>query len=120
MASVSIAAQIYLVSGNKNIFCIKWRQIVADIFNCEVRCMVIEEAAAYGAMLQSMWAYYNITKRTTICDLTDKFIKLTKEVYTPIETNVEKYNSLYKIQTQISNCLQEIFQLDRKYLIKFT
>ncbi len=60
--------------GSKNPL---WRQIVADVFNAPVVCLVQEEGAAYGAALQACWAWRNSRgQRTDIGDITDRFVKL--------------------------------------------
>ncbi len=54
-----------------------WRQLVADIFNCEVVCLEQEEAGATGAALQALWCAESAAgKKTSIEEITSNFVRL--------------------------------------------
>lgn len=54
-----------------------WRQLVADIFNCQVVCLQQEEAGAAGAALQAMWcADRQRGSNVALQDLTSEYVEL--------------------------------------------
>jgi xylulokinase len=95
-----------------------WRQIAADIFNTEVVCLKIEEGAAYGAALQAMWTYLNLSgEKLSIQDLTDRYVKVDEKTLTqPNPHNVAIYKELQKIQDRLSKDLRKGFRKHREYL----
>ncbi len=75
-----------------------WRQICADVFNAEVVSLAESEGAAYGAALQSMWAYKrSIGDGESITSIVDRLVELDETCrLKPIKANAEKYRELQK------------------------
>ena len=81
-----------------------WLQIVADIFQTPVVTLVEEEAAAFGAAIQSIWNYFRSQgKKGDMGDLTGRMVKLGREAVEPrVETFAlyedlqDRFNSLWK------------------------
>ncbi len=92
-----------------------WRSIAADVFNAEVACIGVEEGAAYGAALQSMWTYRRAGgERTSISDITDAFVKLDEgSRVRPSPENTELYSRLQRLQDHLSLDLRRTFQADK-------
>ena len=92
-----------------------WRSIAADVFNAEVACIGVEEGAAYGAALQSMWTYRRAGgERTSISDITDAFVKLDEgSRVRPNPENTELYSRLQRLQDHLSLDLRRTFQADK-------
>ncbi|MEN3013424.1 MAG: xylulokinase [Endomicrobiia bacterium] len=96
-----------------------WRQIVSDVFNCEVVCMEVEESAAFGAALQAYWAYLNLRGKISIKEITDEFCKVKIDTTTqPKKSNVIKYEYLYDLQQKITNKIMSVFGFHKKILKK--
>ncbi len=94
-----------------------WRQIVSDVFNCEVVCMEVEESAAFGGSLQAYWAYLNLSKKVSIKEITDEYCKPDETTVTKsINSNVKIYDELYKIQLELSKSSIKLFDLHKKFL----
>jgi xylulokinase len=74
-----------------------WRQLVADIFNCEVVCVQQEEAGAAGAALQALWCAEKVAGRqTTLEDITAQFVALDEQSRCePDQGSVARYEELY-------------------------
>jgi sugar (pentulose or hexulose) kinase len=93
-----------------------WRRIAADIFDVEVVCIGVEEGAAYGAALQSIWTYRrHCGERVNISEITDAFVKLDEE--SRVMQNPEKaelYRRLQKLQDRLSLDLRKVFESGRK------
>jgi sugar (pentulose or hexulose) kinase len=98
-----------------------WRQIAADIFGVDVICLKIDEGAAYGAALQSLWTYRNyIGEKTSIQEITDRYVEVDDKTLTcPKKSNVFIYKELQKIQDGLSISLRKIFSKHREYLNKY-
>jgi xylulokinase len=81
-----------------------WLQIVADVFKTPVTTLREQEAAAYGAALQSMWGYHlEKGEKITIEDIARERVekeKLSvepaKENFTVYDSLQERFNSLWK------------------------
>jgi sugar (pentulose or hexulose) kinase len=92
-----------------------WLQIVANILQSPVRTLKEEEAAAFGAAIQSIWNYFWYQgNRVKIEDLTEKMVKLAETVVEPqpeifalYEELQDRFNSLWKT-------LKQEFQIHRK------
>ncbi|WP_109078261.1 xylulokinase [Aggregatibacter kilianii] len=70
-----------------------WRQMIADIMNVNVVCLVEEEAAALGAAIQAMWA----DKQASLAELCQTFVHLNEATRTaPIAENVAQYKQVYQ------------------------
>jgi xylulokinase len=92
-----------------------WRQIVADVFNCPVVGVEVEEAAAFGAGIQSIWAYnYQQNKPILISKLTKKLVRTDrKTLCLPNKKNVARYDKIFAIELKLIGQLKEIFALRR-------
>ena len=81
-----------------------WLQIVADILQTPVITLQEQEAAAYGAAIQSIWNYRRSQgKRADIEELTDHLVRLGQEQVEPrpktfslYEELQDRFNSLWK------------------------
>jgi xylulokinase len=85
-----------------------WLRIVADIFQTPVRTLEEEEAAAFGAAIQSIWNYYRHSgEKVEIAELTERMVRLEEEVIQPrpetfalYEELQDRFNSLWKTLSQ--------------------
>lgn len=95
-----------------------WRQIMADVFNAEVVCLQSEEAAAYGAALQALWAYENHRgRKTSIESITDRFVLLDEETRTkPDSRRAQLYAPLQTLHNEIVRSLRGAFRAHRRWL----
>ena len=92
-----------------------WRQIMADVFGCEVIGMKTAEGAAYGAALQAWWCF-DLAKgrRTRISDLTDRFVKTDpRTAASPRAEAVLRYRDLQAIQDRAAKDLGGMFKAHR-------
>jgi xylulokinase len=81
-----------------------WLQILADVFQTPVVTLAEQEAAAYGAALQSIWAYE--LERGRDADITDIIAERVKKASRPIEPRPgnaalyrrlqDRFNSLWR------------------------
>jgi xylulokinase len=72
-----------------------WLQVVADVFQTPVVTLAEQEAAAYGAALQSIWAYERDRgKDTDIADVVAERIKKGSRPIEPRAGNVSVYRAL--------------------------
>ena len=96
-----------------------WRQIISDIFNCEVVTLKVSEGAAYGAALQAFWCWrLEQGEKSAISEITDQFVELNaNETTRPDRANVNAYRELQGIQNQISKSLGPAFCDHRKFLL---
>ncbi|MGV6988258.1 xylulokinase [Testudinibacter sp. P80/BLE/0925] len=79
-----------------------WRQIVADIMNCEVICLRNSEAAALGAAIQAAWLHQlqqpnqSRDEKTLFKEINQRFVVLDKTTLTlPNTSCVAQYNDIY-------------------------
>jgi xylulokinase len=88
-----------------------WRQIVADIFNCEVVCLQQEEAGAVGAALQALWcAETAVGNPVSIVEITERFIKLDESSrLQPQAVAASTYNDVYKKYLACNDAMAPIF-----------
>jgi len=95
-----------------------WRQIAADVFDAEAVNMEIDEAASFGAAIQSMWCYANhYGEKTSISTLSDSFVKLREETRKkPNSEAVQMYNELFDLQTGVSVALRKEFEAHRRII----
>lgn len=87
-----------------------WRQLVADIFSCQVVCLKQEEAGAAGAALQAMWcAEKQRGNDVALEDLTSRYIELDEasRCY-PDSSAAEQYGELYKKYLALNDALVPI------------
>jgi xylulokinase len=81
-----------------------WLQIVADVFKVPVVTLAEQEAAAFGAALQSIWSYERERGgKTDIASVVERRVKLGKATIEPQKKNSslyddlqERFNSLWK------------------------
>ncbi|MCC7519350.1 MAG: xylulokinase [Verrucomicrobiae bacterium] len=92
-----------------------WRQVMADVFDCEVIGMKTAEGAAYGAALQAWWCHDLAKGRSTrIADLTDRFVKTDpRTAAAPRAEAVRRYRDLQAIQDRAAKDLAEMFKAHR-------
>lgn len=74
-----------------------WRQMVADIFNCQVVTLKNEEAGALGGALQAVWCWKKEQgEKVNIKELTDIAVQLQKDqACQPEPDNVARYAEAY-------------------------
>ena len=96
-----------------------WRQIMADIFNCEVVTLKVSEGAAFGAALQAMWCWRRDQgEDVSIQALTDKFVEVNEEeAATPNPSNAAAYRELQALQDATSESLREVFVNHRRFVL---
>jgi xylulokinase len=81
-----------------------WLQIVADIFKTPVVTLKEEEAAGFGAAIQSIWNYrLNNGEKVKISDITDELVETDTVMIEPQKENFpiydllqQRFNSLWK------------------------
>lgn len=86
--------------GGKSPF---WCQMQADIFECEVVNLAVEEGPAYGAALLAIAADQDAEGVTRV---SETCVKTTYRYY-PQGSNVERYNHLYTIYRELYPTLRE-------------
>ena len=92
-----------------------WLQIVADILQSPVRTLEEEEAAAFGAAIQSIWNYFwNQGNKVKIEDLAEKMVKLEETVVEPRPEIFALYEELQDRFNSLWQTLKQEFQIHRK------
>lgn len=92
-----------------------WLQIVADIFKTPVVTLTEEEAAAYGAALQSIWSYEREKGRPTdVASLVNAMVKSGKTVVEPQEKNFSLYDDLQGRFNSLWKTLVSEFEAHRR------
>lgn len=88
-----------------------WRQIVADIFNCEVVCLEQEEAGAAGAALQALWCFETVKgSKATITEIAERFVRLdTSSRRSPRPTVVRQYDALYEKYLKFNDLMEPFY-----------
>lgn len=97
--------QIRLVGGGSKSGV--WRQMVADVFDCEVIGLGVEEAAALGAALQALWCVESAAgSRINIEDITAAYVELDdSSSCVPERDTVAVYRELYDRYLDLGACL---------------
>ncbi len=97
-----------------------WRQIVADVFNVPSVNMKIEEGASLGAAIQAMWCFLNSQNEPCdINELIDIYIKIDENTRCiPQKENVKVYDELFKLQTDLSIVLRDVFKRHKDFLLE--
>jgi xylulokinase len=92
-----------------------WRQIMADVFGCEIVVTKTLEGAAYGAALQAWWCFENEKgNRLKISELTDRYVEIDRHSTAHPRSRFTKlYRSLQKIQDRAAQDLQPMFKLNK-------
>ncbi|OGD35642.1 MAG: xylulokinase, partial [Candidatus Aminicenantes bacterium RBG_19FT_COMBO_58_17] len=92
-----------------------WLQIVADILKTPVVTLAEQEAAAFGAALQSIWAYENEKGQGAgIADIAAERVRTAKTIVEPEKKNSAIYNSLQERFNSLWKTLTEEFKAHRK------
>jgi xylulokinase len=93
-----------------------WLQIAADIFQIPVLTLQEEEAAAFGAAIQSIWNYHESQgNKVKIEDLTQKMVKLEEAVIEPRHDKSRLYEELQERFNSLWQTLKQEFQTHRKF-----
>ena len=92
-----------------------WLQIVADMFKTPVVTLAEQEAAAYGAALQSIWAYEKEKGQGAgIADIVAERVKTAKTTVEPQKKNFAVYDSLQERFNSLWKSLEAQFRAQRK------
>jgi sugar (pentulose or hexulose) kinase len=92
-----------------------WLQIAADIFRTPVITLKEEEAAAFGAAIQSIWNYrLEKGQKVEISEITGKMVKLGKLRVEPQSENSAIYDKLQERFNSLWQTLKEEFKIHRK------
>jgi len=98
---------VHLIGGGSNSKV--WRQIIADVLETPVKCPLTEEAAAFGAALQALWALdsQNSFLEAIVMD----HVKFDKNKYAqPVASNVSAYKSAYAQYIRYIEALTPLFK----------
>jgi D-xylulose kinase len=87
-----------------------WRQMVADIFNCEVVCPHQQEAGATGAALQALWCVETaLGTGRTIEEITSRFVTLDEDSRSePGPSEAARYDEIYQTYLAYNEALKEL------------
>ncbi|MFQ3671841.1 MAG: xylulokinase [Verrucomicrobiia bacterium] len=88
-----------------------WRQILADVFDCEVVGLQTSEGAAFGAAIQAKWAYMNHKGlKARIQDIADAMVKVDPSTAAkPDRSRVKRYRGLQDLHGELSRVLGPLF-----------
>jgi xylulokinase len=97
-----------------------WRQIMADIFDCEVVTLKVGEGAAYGAALQALWCWRLASgERLGIEELTDRFVRVdAAHSAEPVAERAALYRELQALQDGLSRSLLGFFTQHRQFVLR--
>ena len=97
--------EIRLVGGGAK--SARWRQMVADIFDCTVVCPEYSEAGAMGAALQAMWCYRNSQEgETSFEGITQEFVSMDESTRTDPQINsVNQYREIYQHYLELNEII---------------
>jgi xylulokinase len=91
-----------------------WLQIVADILQTPVVTLKEEEAAAFGAAIQSIWNYHcSQGRKVKIEELTEKMVKLNEGTVEPRSDTFSLYERLQDQFNSLWKTLKEEFRAHR-------
>ncbi|MFW5711184.1 MAG: xylulokinase [Spirochaetota bacterium] len=97
---------VHLIGGGSNSKV--WRQIIADVLDTPVQCPLTEEAAAFGAALQALWALGG--GESSLEEIVKEHVKFDSAKYTqPLESNVRRYQQAYTQYTRYIEALSPLF-----------
>jgi xylulokinase len=87
-----------------------WRQMVADIFNCEVVCPQQQEAGAAGAALQALWCTETrLGGGRTIEEIASCFVTLDEDSRCePAPPETARYDEIYQNYLAYNEALREL------------
>ncbi|GAB4248490.1 MAG: xylulokinase [Candidatus Methylacidiphilales bacterium] len=88
-----------------------WRQILADVFDCEVIGLQTSEGAALGAALQAKWAYLNHKGlKVRLSEIVNAAVQTDPSTLAkPDRHRVKRYRALLDFQTDLSRTLAPLF-----------
>lgn len=89
----------------------QWRQIVADVFDCEVVRVTGGEAGAIGAALQALWCHSSAKGHTVaLGEITAKFVKLdeSSKVF-PNPSTATFYDEIYQKYKAVNEAMYTHF-----------
>jgi len=93
-----------------------WLQIVADIFKTPVTTLGEQEAAAYGAALQSMWSFtLERGNETNMLEIASKLVKRGDFSVEPQPKNFSLYDELQARFNSLWKTLEQEFKGHKKY-----
>ncbi len=94
-----------------------WLQILADVLGTPVVTLKEQEAAAYGAAIQSMWSLYRERgEEVSIAEIVRDKVKKDRLAAEPKRDNAAIYRDLQKRFNSLWKSLQEEFKLHKKLL----
>jgi len=94
-----------------------WLQIVADIFQTPVVTLGEQEAAAYGAALQSIWSYHlERGRETKIEDLAGTMVRKGDLAVEPQPKNFPLYGELQARFNSLWKTLEQEFKIHKRFL----
>ncbi len=97
-----------------------WLQIVADVFKTPVVTLSEQEAAAYGAALQSIWSYHlDKGREMSIKDLAKEMVKKGDLTYEPQPKNFPAYDALQARFNSLWRTLEPEFKAHKKFTENF-
>jgi xylulokinase len=110
-------AQIRATGGGANSKL--WRQIMADVFGCEVVTLKVGEGAAYGAALQALWCWrLSSGESLAIEELTDRFVRVNPaQSAEPAANRAALYRELQALQDGLSRALGDFFPQHRRFVL---
>ncbi|MFW2364778.1 MAG: xylulokinase [Desulforhopalus sp.] len=88
----------------------QWRQIVADVFDCEVVRVTGEEAGAIGAALQALWCHHSEKGQSVALEeITASFVKLdeSSKVF-PKPSIAAHYDEIYKKYMAVNEAMYSL------------
>jgi xylulokinase len=86
----------------------EWRQMAADIFALPVVVPSVDDAAAFGAVLQAL---YVLNNKSDLSSVIDTHVVINEnEKHLPKEKNVDKYNVVYSEYCKYIEQLKELFE----------
>jgi len=92
-----------------------WLQIVADVFGTPVVTLAEQEAAAFGAALQSIWTYEREKGGSAaIADIAREMVKTARTTFEPKKKDSALYESLQVRFNSLWRTLREEFKAHRK------
>ncbi|MCF7914349.1 MAG: xylulokinase [Spirochaetaceae bacterium] len=98
---------VHLIGGGSN--SPEWRQIIADILEVPIECPESEEAAAFGAALQALWAIND--EHTSLDNIVKEHIRYDrKRRTTPHSKNYDVYRKRYSEYMQYIEALTPLFK----------
>jgi xylulokinase len=92
-----------------------WLQVTADIFRTPVVTLAEQEAAAYGAALQSIWGYEKAKGQTfRIADIVEERVRTEKPSIEPQPENFAVYSAIQERFNSLWRTLSSEFKTHRE------